>query len=131
MMRLNRGSLFAAAISTLFLFLFFSSVSNAQSSSSLYNFNSQIYYPDVYFPQSDNSNIYTPTADQSDIYTLNQDLIDFHHSSLYESIHSAEGNDNNSLLIVLDNKGNVISVIRLKNGAEDQQQIYQDKQDKG
>ena len=127
MMRLKISSLFTIAISTLFLFLFFGNA-NAQSSSSIHDFYSpQIYYPDVYSSQTDNSSIYTPESAQSNIYTLNEDLVDFHHSSLYESIHSEESNSNNSLLIVVDSQGDIISIIRLNNEAENKQQNDQNK----
>ena len=128
MIKQKRGSLFAALLSTLFLFLIFGGVTNAQSSSSINNITSpQIIYPDTYYPQMDNSNIYTPKSDQSNIYSLNQDLIDFHHPSLYESIHSKESNDNNSILIVLDDQGNIISVIQLNNESNNKQQNFLDK----
>ncbi|MEJ2615611.1 MAG: hypothetical protein P8Z35_11675 [Ignavibacteriaceae bacterium] len=128
MIKFKRTSLFAATLSTLFLFVFFSSVANAQTSSSEYNiYSPQILYQNTYSPQTDNSNIYTPKADQSNIYTLDQDLIDSHHPSLYESIHSQENNDNNSLLIVVDNQGNIISVIQLNNEAKNNQRDYQNK----
>ncbi len=128
MIRFKKGSLFAAAFSTLFLFFFCSNVTNAQSSGPFHNiYTPQMFYQNIYSPQMDKSNIYTPKADQSYIYTLNQDLIDFQHNSLYESIHSTESNDNNSLLIVKDNKGNVISAIQLTNDAKNKQHDYQNK----
>lgn len=128
MTTLKTGGYFAASISILFLFLVFSSTANAQSSSSLHDiYSPELYYPDFYSPGINDASIYTPKADQSNIYTLNQDLIDFHHPSLYESIHSNEGN--NSLIIVLDKKGNVLSVIRLNNNESEEQPQNQDKPD--
>lgn len=130
MLKLKTISLSAASI-TIFLFLFFSSFTKAQSDNSYNNIYTpqsdysniiipQSEYFNIYTPQMDYSNIYTPYADQSNIYTLNQDLIDFHHPSLYQSIHSNE-NNSGSLLIILDEKGNVISVINLNNDENNKQ----------
>ena len=105
-------------------FLFFSSFTSAQSSTYYDIYRPQMDYSNIFTPQSDYTNIYTPRADysdiytpksdRSDIYTLNRDLIDSHNPSLYESIHSNE-NNSNSLLIVKDKEGNIISIIHLNN----------------
>lgn len=128
MIKFKRGSLLTAILSTLFISLFFSSSTNAQTRSSEYNlYTPQKLFSNLYSPKGDYSNIYTPQDNQSNIYTLNQDMIDSHNPSLYESINSKENNDNNSLLIVEDNQGNIISVIQLNNETENNQQNYQEK----